>query len=60
MGCGCKKREPIVVTPLPKYEDIQVVNVTIVPETPEQQHSNDLNNWNGGPAINENKTDDNG
>lgn len=54
--CDCRKKK----RPEPVIEDIQVVNVTIVPETPEQQHSNDLNNWNGGPAINENKTDDNG
>ena len=35
MGCNCKKREPIVTTPVP----------TPIPQTPEQYHAQQLNEW---------------
>jgi hypothetical protein len=47
--CDCRKKK-VVPPPEPTPE----------PKTPEEQLTIDLNNWNGGPAINENKTDDNG
>jgi hypothetical protein len=43
MGCNCKKnvrQEPKVITSTP-----QVIQL---PQTPEEQHAKEMNEWNGG------------
>lgn len=45
MGCGCKKREPVVIEPKPK--------------TPDELLSQELNDWNGGVQIS-GQTENNG
>jgi hypothetical protein len=50
MGCNCKKNN----------REVQVVNVTVVPETPEDLLNQQLKEWNGGvnEITEENNTED--
>jgi len=52
MGCGCRKKsrqEPQVIVPTP----------VPTPQTPEQQHAQEMNEWNGGNIIIEETKEEN-